>query len=1820
MFRTQKLLAIFLSSVLFFGAFSVATPVFAENVTDAIEHYEFVQNAINNPAVAEQTTPKAEITFEVEEKRDEYTKVYKKDDGTYTAVMFAEPLHYLKDGEWEEIDNSLSIDGEVYSNANNRFNVELPREIDSSENLTVEKDGYEISFSVEGISESSAVVENNIVTSETQVPLADEAITQTQSSVTYSDIAENTALQYVVTPNSIKENIIVSNKESVKETYTFTFETNGLNVDKQDDGSVEFKSESGDVKFRIPRPVMTDSAQAFSYDIAAVLIYNTDGTVTLKYSPSQEWVNSTERVYPINIDPAIEVGDKDSTWVEDTYVLEDSLIDTSGDEYYNAAIGGVVNVIEENGRTRYSEVYTKLNMEKAKVLGDNVIFTEVQYLFLGYTTNGYAVAKEIKEDIDFKDVKGSQRLQLESEAIDYYTSPFTGYEGLPSTYMHFNITKPFNDWYRGEPNNGFAVVPGNEGFYSAVVLNGTSTSYYLNQMNRPYATIIVMDYIDMGGYNPKYTYDEKYVGRAGKSYINLLTQQLTVKRDDVAETFAGNPITFGMIYDSATYDKIIALGYNSLLVYGNNWTPSVLRAFVSVGENQLTYYSETGAAIDFVRTTDENGNIVYEEQYTDTYGSSGYELVQTNSNGYEIIRRDGNIEKFNELGLLISVTNSSNTVLYTVEYDSTGNRPSYRIEKITVGENTDLDYVYDDVSGLLSKITYQSSKNDSIKEINYEYYTCEAVEANTTCPEQCCCGNLKTVSSTDENGNTYECIYEYNGNGNITSVTYKHFDDNKDIDNGVRVLYTYEKKRVASVTVQEYDGTGFIGGGATTYERVNTTQVNVSEMNGNEKAYRFDIKGNLLYIYNVDTRVAKFIKSEYEIPYDCSFRIPLEGWDGVSISSEFGVSSGENRNKAYELPGGTSEQTQLTKTFEIDGKKGYKIGFSGWFKGLFTTQKVNNEWLLGEVEDSANSYINDRYAQMEVYCQYEGVELTNNQDNAPDLVLAFSENTDDWQVVVGQITLKDDCDAITVIVRYSHHLNPALISCFEITYSEGYELRYENGNLTDVYLGLHKILSYTYEDSSNDETDDVMTSMTYYNDANEKTTFEYRYDGDDITEILVNGKTRHTYNYENGHVSKILSADNRIVRYVDKNTPIPTFTQNLIYAMENDGNAYIETIGGLAYTTAINEDTYTYDTEDGDFKDCFFTESSNTLSESGKGIGVQLVQDWYGRRISDTIQLKDKDGENEELFAKLETVYGYGEDVSFETLNDIKTYTNTIYIPSQQSALSENYSFLYEYDENGNVIEEYNYISENSMELHYSYQYNDKNQLVRYNDNVSDPKRSYTYTYDDSGRVLSKSTYIYAPLGTELGELISTENYEYNGNVLTEYGNNPVENNVSNYPTSYGGATLTWTNNQLTSYTYTENDENSNPIVKRISYTYDENGYLSSKLVETKKEDSSFTQSEKYDYTWAYGKVINQVHTSYENGVEIKTVIKFVYDSYNSVQGFIVNDTASYIYLKNLQGDIIGVVNEAGEVVASYSYDVWGKQTVTTEENFVKLLPLAYRGYFFDNYANLYFIDKRAYNPNLGKFLDSASAEAEGLPEIAEYNMYTYWENNSVWYMTKEEKEAYKVNSIANYLHNENVTEGIIDQLKKLQNIEDESQLDTFIYNQQTPMINKYRCGVVTSRPKGCGWIATYNASKLLGYNLKPEEIIKEYEEMGIFMQGFFGVHPFAVARFFTKKGHDIDVYFGDFNDLDNLNNLSEVNIMFYDGVPTGHYAAIQYDEKDKNNPNDDVFEGYNVFGSSGTETLKEGIAIPVTDTNYTRKYTGKVLISISPRETATVL
>ncbi|WP_055666122.1 RHS repeat domain-containing protein [Desnuesiella massiliensis] len=114
---------------------------------------------------------------------------------------------------------------------------------------------------------------------------------------------------------------------------------------------------------------------------------------------------------------------------------------------------------------------------------------------------------------------------------------------------------------------------------------------------------------------------------------------------------------------------------------------------------------------------------------------------------------------------------------------------------------------------------------------------------------------------------------------------------------------------------------------------------------------------------------------------------------------------------------------------------------------------------------------------------------------------------------------------------------------------------------------------------------------------------------------------------------------------------------------------------------------------------------------------------------------------------------------------------------------------------------------------------------------------------------------------------------------------------------------------------------------------------------------------------------------------------------------------AEYFYLRNAQGDIIGLIDGDGVRVVSYAYDSWGKlisikdkdsKDVTTDTNHVGYKnPYRYRGYRYDNETSLYYLQSRYYNPEWGRFLN-ADALAGTVGDLLSHNIFAYCGNNPI--------------------------------------------------------------------------------------------------------------------------------------------------------------------------------------------------------------------------------
>ncbi len=135
--------------------------------------------------------------------------------------------------------------------------------------------------------------------------------------------------------------------------------------------------------------------------------------------------------------------------------------------------------------------------------------------------------------------------------------------------------------------------------------------------------------------------------------------------------------------------------------------------------------------------------------------------------------------------------------------------------------------------------------------------------------------------------------------------------------------------------------------------------------------------------------------------------------------------------------------------------------------------------------------------------------------------------------------------------------------------------------------------------------------------------------------------------------------------------------------------------------------------------------------------------------------------------------------------------------------------------------------------------------------------------------------------------------------------------------------------------------------------------------------------------------------------------LDFVYDASGTMIGFKLNGTTNYYYLRNLQGDVIGIYDSDGEIVCRYTYNTWGYMQNILDENgdsnydpthIANINPIRYRGYYFDRESDFYYLQSRYYSPEICRFISADALFVAGDP-ITGANMYAYCGNNPVMHV-----------------------------------------------------------------------------------------------------------------------------------------------------------------------------------------------------------------------------
>ncbi|MBR3965560.1 MAG: RHS repeat-associated core domain-containing protein, partial [Clostridia bacterium] len=125
-------------------------------------------------------------------------------------------------------------------------------------------------------------------------------------------------------------------------------------------------------------------------------------------------------------------------------------------------------------------------------------------------------------------------------------------------------------------------------------------------------------------------------------------------------------------------------------------------------------------------------------------------------------------------------------------------------------------------------------------------------------------------------------------------------------------------------------------------------------------------------------------------------------------------------------------------------------------------------------------------------------------------------------------------------------------------------------------------------------------------------------------------------------------------------------------------------------------------------------------------------------------------------------------------------------------------------------------------------------------------------------------------------------------------------------------------------------------------------------------------------------------------------------------------DPTTYVFKKNLQGDVNAIYTLNGTKVAEYAYDAWGKCTITYDPTGIGAInPIRYRSYYYDTETGLYYLNSRYYDPNTGRFVNADVYVSTGIG-LLNCNMYAYCHNNPIVGIDPTGKRTYILNGIAN--------------------------------------------------------------------------------------------------------------------------------------------------------------------------------------------------------------
>ena len=656
-------------------------------------------NNTTDTSLIDTDTPEEQVVVlsENESKRDEKTKHFLLSDGSYKAVVYPTPVHYQNDNEWIEIDNTLietedENDNEYFVPSKSPIDVKFAKHGDSEKLVHYTVNGYEISWSYEngnfGLFKKYSKIsktnnKNNKIKDNVDIPT--DVLDKIESKAKYDHFYNNVDIEYTVTSEGVKENVIL-NKKSAQNVFYIRYNIGKLTAKQTSDRLITLYDGENAV-VQIDAPYMIDSNNISSDALSLKIVEQKKGILRVCLTADSEWLNADDREYPVTVDPYVLKYNNDTQY-DGTYTQNIM----QSDNYPHGSL-----CVGKEASYGVCRSYIKFDLPTLTA-GDMVVGGMLgvwQYAgdSIGFTSDVGATSMRInavtvseawtKDDIRLK-TKIPSHLSTVIDSIEVSECN----EVTPHT---FDIGKAVKNWYN-HPNTNFGLM-----LYSTKENEYTFASFYATESKSVYKPVLIVSYLNNKGLEDRWTYHTQSLGESGTSYINDCTGNLVFVAP-VCNTVGNNaPASVTLVYNGYLANTFNSLTTNAKSGYG--WCFDFQQKITKISENSALHqagfeyiYTDADGTEHFFRAKGDNDNICEDEEgmnLTLTVNSdSTYTLKSEKTGAKNIYNANGNILKICDA--------DNNYCLYTYE--------NGKLTKITDGANRNITIGYT-TSGYISSVT-----------------------------------------------------------------------------------------------------------------------------------------------------------------------------------------------------------------------------------------------------------------------------------------------------------------------------------------------------------------------------------------------------------------------------------------------------------------------------------------------------------------------------------------------------------------------------------------------------------------------------------------------------------------------------------------------------------------------------------------------------------------------------------------------------------------------------------------------------------------------------------------------------------------------------------------------------------------------------------------------------------------------------------------------------------------------------------------------------------------------------------------------------------